>query len=56
MDKKKFWIRYYLRAPRENLIGEEDVVEDLPSEPKDFLAELNLPFDEMADVAFAAEA
>ena len=37
------------------MIGEEDVIEDLPSEPNDFLAEENLPLDEMADVAFAAE-
>ena len=47
----------YLRAPRENLIGDEDVAEDLMSEPNDFLlAEENFPLEDMADVAFAAEA
>ena len=56
MEKWKCSVNSYLRAPRENLIGEEDVVEDLPSEPNDFLAEENFPLDEMADVAFAAEA
>ena len=39
------------------MIGEEDVAEDLFSEPYDFLlAEENFPLEEMADVAFAAEA
>ena len=46
-----------MRAPRENLIGDEDVAEDLMSEPNDFLlAEENFPLEDMADVAFAAEA
>ena len=46
-----------MRAPRENLIGEEDVTEDLFSEPNDFLlAEENFPLEDIADVAFAEEA
>ena len=56
MKNENFQSKSYLRAPRENLIGEDDVVEDLPSEPNDFPAEENFPLDEIADVAFAAEA
>ena len=46
-----------MRAPRENLIGDEDVTGDLFSDPYDFLrAEENFPLEDIADVAFAEEA
>ena len=39
------------------MIGEEDVTEDLFSEPYDFLlAEENFPLEDIADVAFVEEA
>ena len=57
LGEKNWQSKSYFRAPRENLIGEEDVAEDLLSDPNDFLlAEENFPLEEMADVAFAAEA
>ena len=56
--KKLIWqLESYLRAPRENLIGDEDVTEDLFSEPYDFLlAEENFPLEDIADVTFDEEA
>ena len=47
----------YLRAPRENFIGEEDVADDLTvSEPNEFLDEASLPLEDEANVECTSEA